>query len=223
MGVQIRKLGQLTTTAMPQFERFQSGAQPTLLFAEQTIEQQNAGFQFVRRNLQPGDIPQARDRLDAAAHKELPAADRIAGGIEIEARHALPCYPAMLDEVIERVLHFDMQALGRFFGRIALGGMLHPGFGGGEQRAVTREPDSLMRLQPIGVEAGDLTQRVVTSAMGIAGEIVELFQFSEDGQVHLGCERALEFVEGGLFGLEQVLTQDVTATEGWSHNVMVPI
>ena len=37
MGVQVKKLGQLTIPAMPQFERFQSGVEPTLLFVEQTI------------------------------------------------------------------------------------------------------------------------------------------------------------------------------------------
>jgi|SRR6266481_5617021 len=39
--------------------------------------------------------------------------------------------PAPFDEVIEHVLHFDMQALGQLFGEITLGGMLHSGFGGG--------------------------------------------------------------------------------------------
>jgi hypothetical protein len=111
------------------------------------------------------------------------AEDRIAGGIEIEAGDPLASQLALFDEVIERILHFDMQALGQFFGEIAFRGMLHPGFGGGQQRAVTREPDPLMRPQSIGVEAGDLTQRVVTSAMGIAGERVELLEFSEDSQV----------------------------------------
>ena len=150
------------------------------------------------------------------------AADRIAGAIEIQAGHELPCYPALLNEVIERVLHFDMQALGQFFGKIALRGVLHPDLGGGEQRAVTGEPHSLLRPKSIGGEAGDLTQRVVASAMGIAGEIVELFEFSEDGQVDLGTERALEFIEGGHLVLEQVLTQDIGVKEGWSHNVIVP-
>jgi len=55
--------------------------------------------------------------------------------------------------------------------------------------------------------------------MGIAGEIVQLLQFSEDGQVDLGTESALEFAEGGHLGLEQVSTQDVGAEERWSHNV----
>ena len=65
--------------------------------------------------------------------------------IEIEAGDELARDAALLDQVIERVLHFDMQALGQFFGEIALRGLLHPGFGGGEQRAVTRKPNSLMR------------------------------------------------------------------------------
>ena len=59
------------------------------------------------------------------------AADRIAGGIEIEAGDESASDPALLDEVMEGVLHFDMQALGQFFSEIALGGMLHPGFGSG--------------------------------------------------------------------------------------------
>jgi hypothetical protein len=59
--------------------------------------------------------------------------------------------------------------------------------------------------------------------MRIAGERVELLQFSEDGQVDRSTERALEFFEGGDFGLEQVLTQDVGVEKGWSHNVIVPI
>ena len=124
--------------------------------------------------------------------------------------------------MIERVLHFDVQALGQFFGEIALRGMLHPGFDGGQQRAMTREPDFLMRPQSIGVEAGDLTQCVVTRAMGIAGERVELLQFSEHGQVDLGTERALEFIEGSHLGLEQMFSQYVRVEEGWSHNVIVP-
>ena len=154
---------------------------------------------------------------------ELPAAaDRIAGSIEIAAGDELARDTALLNQVIERVLHFDMQALGQLLGAIAWRGMLHPGFGGGEQRAVTREPHSLMRPQSISVEVGDLTQRVVTSAMGIAGERVELLQFSEDCQVHGGTESTLEFVEGGHFGSEQVLTQDVGVEQDWSHNVRVP-
>jgi len=223
MRVQVKKLGQLTISAMPQFERFQSGVEPALLFVEQAIEQDDRGFQFVWRNLQSGGVPQGGDGLDAAACQELPAAANcIVGAIEIEAGEELASDAALFDQVIERVLHFDMQALGQFFGEIASRGMLHPGFGGSEQRAMTREPDSLMRPQSISVEAGDLAQRVVTSAMGIAGERVELLQFSEDRQVHGGAKNTLEFIEGSHLGLEQVFTQYVGVKEGWSHNVRVP-
>jgi len=72
--------------------------------------------------------------------RSLTAADRIAESIEIEAGDDLARDAALLDQVIECVLHFDMQTLGQFFGEIALRGMLDPGFGGGEQRAMTREP-----------------------------------------------------------------------------------
>ena len=44
MRVQIKKLGQLMIPAMPQFERFQTGVEPTLLFVEQAIKQENRGF-----------------------------------------------------------------------------------------------------------------------------------------------------------------------------------
>ena len=108
MRVQVEKLGQLTITAMPQLERFYSGVEPTLLFVEQTIEQEDSGFQFVRRNLQPGRIHQGGDGLDAAASKDLSAAeDRIAGAIEIEAGEELASDPALRDEVMERVYHYE--------------------------------------------------------------------------------------------------------------------
>src|SRR5437588_12603120 len=128
----------------------------------------------------------------------------MAGSIEIEVGAELARDAPLVDKVIDSVLHFDMQALGQFFGEIALWGMLHPGFGGGEQRAVTREPNSLMRPQSISVEAGDLTQRVVTSAMGIAGERVELLQASEDRQVHGRTESTLEIREGGQLAAKHV-------------------
>jgi hypothetical protein len=85
MRVQVKKLSQLTIPAMPQFERFQSGVEPALLFVEQAIEQEDRGFQLVWRNLQSRGIHQGGDGLDAAACQELPAAERIAGSIEIEA------------------------------------------------------------------------------------------------------------------------------------------
>ena len=98
MRVQVKKLGQLTVPAMPQFERFQSGVEPTLLFIEQAIEQEDSGFQFVRRNLQSRRIHQHGDGLDAAACQELSAAaNRIVGAIEIEAGDQLARDAALFD------------------------------------------------------------------------------------------------------------------------------
>jgi len=71
MRVQVKKLGQLTIPAMPQFERFQSGVEPALLFVEQAIEQEDRGFQLVWRNLQSRGIHQGGDGLNAAACQEF--------------------------------------------------------------------------------------------------------------------------------------------------------
>src|SRR5260370_8224733 len=100
MRVRVKNCAQLSTPAMSQFERFQSGVEPALLFVEQAIEQEDRGFQLVWRNLQSRGIHQGGDGLDAAACQELPAAaERIAGSIEIELENELPPPPALLYNV----------------------------------------------------------------------------------------------------------------------------
>ena len=49
--IQAEKLGQFLIAAVPHFERFQAGVQAALLFIQQTVEQNNGGFQFVRGDL----------------------------------------------------------------------------------------------------------------------------------------------------------------------------
>jgi hypothetical protein len=72
-------------------------------------------------------------------------------------------------------------------------------FGGGQQRSETGEPDLGLRPQSVIVEKGDLAQRVVSAAMGIAGEIIQRFQFTEDGNVDRSAESLFQFVQGGDF------------------------
>ena len=62
-----------------------------------------------------------------------------------------------------------------------------------------RKPDRFMRPQPIGVEAGNLAERLVTSAMRIAGEIVELLQLSEHGHADRGPRVCLSSSRVALF------------------------
>jgi len=49
------------------------------------------------------------------------------------------------------------------------------------------------------VEKGDLTQRVVSAAMGIAGEVIQRFEFTEDGDVNRSAEGLFQFVQSGDF------------------------
>jgi hypothetical protein len=45
--IQIEEVGQLMIAATAQLQRLQSGIQSALLLVQQTIEQENRGFQFV--------------------------------------------------------------------------------------------------------------------------------------------------------------------------------
>jgi hypothetical protein len=49
------------------------------------------------------------------------------------------------------------------------------------------------------VEKGDLAQCVVSAAMGIAGEIIQRFEFTEDRDVDRSAESLFQFVQGGDF------------------------
>ena len=94
---------------------------------------------------------------------------------------------------------------------------------GGHERAVTRKPDGLMGPQAGVVEAGGFTQSIVASAMRIAGEVVEEFEFAKDGEVGISAEGLLEFGQGGDFVPLEVFAKDLGIEEEGSHNIIVPI
>jgi hypothetical protein len=54
-----------------------------------------------------------------------------------------------------------------------------------------------MRPQAFLVEPGDFPQRVVSTAMGIAGEIVQRLELAEDCDIDRGAKGLLQFVKGG--------------------------
>ena len=58
--------------------------------------------------------------------------------------------------------------------------------------------------------------------MRVAGEIVQQFEFSEDGDIHGSAEGLFEFVEGGDFAAQEGLAQRVWEEGSGSHNVRVP-
>src|ERR1017187_3325667 len=121
------------------------------------------------------------------------------------------------------VLHFDVQGARQFLGEETARGTIDEHFGGGQQRAETREPDVSLRPQSMIVKAGDFAERIVSAAMGIAGEVIERFELAEDGDVDGVAKGLLHLVEGGDLGPEPQHAQCIGAVGEESHNVIVPI
>jgi len=66
-----------------------------------------------------------------------------------------------------------MECVRQFVGEAATWGLMDKGFDGGDERAVTGEPDRIVGPQTGVVEAGGFTEGVIASAVGITGEVVE--------------------------------------------------
>src|SRR2546426_8431478 len=78
------------------------------------------------------------------------------------------------------VLYCDVQGARQFIGEISARGTIDEHFGGSQQRAETREPDVCLRPQPMLVKTGDFAQSIVSATMGIAGEVIQRFERSEE-------------------------------------------
>src|ERR1700688_3609611 len=86
-----------------------------------------------------------------------------------------------------------------------------------------REPDSRMRQQPFLVETDDLTQGIVSAAMGVAGEVIQRLEFAEDRDIDRGAEGLLQFVERGDLASQEQRAQFIGAAGERPHNVIVPV
>ena len=120
-------------------------------------------------------------------------------------------------------MDLGMECIGQFVGEPPARGLIDEGLDGGNECAMTREPDRIMGPQAVVIEAGGFTERVVTPAMSIAGEVVEELEFAKDGETDSGAEGLLEFGQRRDFVAPQVLAEDPGVEGGGSHNVIVPI
>src|SRR5437879_5512817 len=67
-------------------------------------------------------------------------------------------------------------------------------------------------------KTGDFAQRIVSAAMGVAGEGIQRFELAEDGDVDGSAEGLLHFVEGGDLVAAQKRAQFIGAVGEGSHN-----
>ena len=61
----------------------------------------------------------------------------------------------------------------------------------------------------IGSETGDLAQRVEPATVRVAGQVVELFELTENGEVDVGTEGSFQIGKGCDFVVEQQLSQGI--------------
>src|SRR5215471_1145643 len=114
-----------------------------------------------------------------------------------------------------------MQDFGQFFRKITRGGTTDECLGCGQQGTVAGEPGRMAGPQTIGSETGDLTKGVKTAAMRIAGQIVKLFELSENGNVDARAESSFQIRKGCDLVVEQQLSQRIRRETERSHNVIV--
>ena len=119
-------------------------------------------------------------------------------------------------------MDLSMECSGQFVGEPAARGLIDEGLDGGDECAVTREPDRLMGPQAGIVEAGRFTESIVAPTMRVAGDVVEELEFAKDGEIGSGAEGLLKFGERRDFVAEQVLAEDLGVEGEGSHNVKVP-
>ena len=123
---------------------------------------------------------------------------------------------------MQRVLHGYVENVGQFFGEEAARRDFDELLGGGHEGAEAGKPDVRMRPQAGTVEVCDLTKSVEAATMGVAGEVVERFEFAENGEIGGSAESGLEFGKGSDFVFEQVLAKSLGIEGERSHNDIDP-
>lgn len=92
-----------------------------------------------------------------------------------------------------------MEGISQLIGEPPARSLTDEGLDGGDERAVTREPDGIVGPEAGCIEASDFAQRIVAAAMGIAGQVVEKFEFAKDGEVGGGAEGLPQLRQSGDF------------------------
>lgn len=168
--MEVEEIAPLTIPAPAQLERLQSGVEAALLLVQQAVEQEDGSFQFLLRDLPPGRIAHRGEGFQGAARQELASLEGgIGGQVEVRPGDDLAGNSALLSQLMQSVLHFDVQGPSQFGGEVPAGGTMDESFGGGQQSAETGEPNVSVGPQSVVVETGDFTQGIVSAAMRVAG------------------------------------------------------
>ena len=223
MRIQVEKRRQDRIAPVAESHRFHAGEQPPLLFIEQAVEQQDGGFEFIGGHLQRGGVRDHRDGVSRAAVADLILrASRLGGRVKKSIHHLGPAQATLPNEVVKRILHGDMQRLGKFIGEPPLRRPGDPRFKGGHECPMSREPHVLVRPEPVLVKASDLSQRIKASTMSVAGEVIQLPEFAEDGERSGRPQHLFQRRQIADSMTPQIGAQDLRFKGCGAHNVRVP-
>src|SRR6266566_8193252 len=145
VSIQVKEVGQQGIAAMTKFDGFQAGVQASLLLIEQAVEEQNGGLELFGQNLQSTDIGHDGNRLRYSPRQILlttgGAIDRC---VQVPAVDFAALKAALVGQLTQRVLHFDVQSIGKINGKETLRGIVDKRLHGRQQGAITGEPNRLV-------------------------------------------------------------------------------
>jgi hypothetical protein len=109
--------------------------------------------------------------------------------VEVPAGNHLARNAALLSQLMQGILHCDVQEGSQLMGEVSARGTMDQSLRSGQQRAQAGEPSLCLRPQSVVVKAGDFAQGIVSAAMGVAGQIIQRLEFKAgDDRKTINCE-----------------------------------
>ena len=218
--VDAEQSGDAAVAAPPALERFESGEQPPLTLVEQAGKQHDGGAQLLGHQVGVGQrSPESGRGHQQPSGAELTRLLRVVGGaVEELAGELVPCQPAVADEFAQGVLGADTEPVVELVDDVSGFGIVDERLGGCDERAGAGEADAGERPQAVFVEVGELIERIVAAAMGVAGAGVEVLELAEGGApADAGTEGGHHVGQRGDGLLAEQGDDGVGGELGWSH------
>src|SRR5882757_1738890 len=198
-------------------QRLQPRKQPSLLFIEQSKEQDNRCFHLVRQHLLRH--PSNRNLRDLASRADLPLAPHLIQG-EVDKGLADPLARDQLfvDQLQQALSRLHVQSVVQLVRRISRRRLLHKALAGVQQGAVAGKPDAAVRPQTTRIKLTGGSERVILAAMGVARQIRQLGQFPEHSHSGGSSQSVGQLFKRANGPLLQDALQILSVEHGSSHN-----
>lgn len=170
MGVQAEELGQDSVAAVAQFNGFQSSEESALLLVQQAVEEQNSGLEFIGRDLKGGGIGHQWHGAGGLPGTDLISRlSAIGGSVQESTGYVGTAQATATDQIVKGILDLGVESIRQLVGEPSARSLTDKRLNGGNERAITRKPDGVVRPEAYVIEASDFAERIVAAAMGIAG------------------------------------------------------